>query len=122
MSKPIEIKWKQYELDENPFERLFMDKQKIENERKMFFHKEMMEYEFSIKHIYCNPKDKVTVVLFMDNSKEICRCAKDDEYSEYSGICICIAKHLYGKSKLDKIINAKKTVLYNDDNKKKGAK
>ncbi len=76
-----------------------------------------------IKHIHCDPKAKVTVVIFEDNSKEICRCTKDDVYNEYAGICICIAKHLYGKSKLEKFIDTKKTVVYNKTtNQKKGAK
>ena len=75
----------------------------------------------TIKSIHCNPKAKVTVVIFGDNSKEICRCAEGDEYNEYAGICICIAKHFYGKSRLEKILNKKK-VVYNDSNKKKGAK
>jgi len=77
--------------------------------------------EKDIRSIHCNPKAKVTVVIFKDNSKEICRCAEGDEYNEYAGICICIAKHFYGKSKLEKILNKKK-VVYNDSNKKKGAK
>ena len=70
-----------------------------------------------IKHIHCDHKNKVTVVVFGDDSKTICRCAKEDEYNEYAGICICIAKHVYGKSYLDKIINSKKKVIYNNDNK-----
>ena len=76
---------------------------------------------YNIKSIHCNPKAKVTVVVFEDNSKEICRCAEGDEYNEYAGVCICLAKHLYGKSKLEKILNEKK-VIYNRSNKKKGAK
>lgn len=83
---------------------------------------ETKEIDFNIKHIHCNPKAKVTVVIFADNSKEICRCAEGDEYNEYAGICICIAKHLYGKSRLDKIINDKISVSYNKNNKKEGAK
>ena len=55
-----------------------------------------------IKHIHCDPKHKVTVVIFEDDCKEICRCAKGDQYNEYAGICICIAKYVYGKSKLEK--------------------
>ena len=84
-------------------------------------YKALKDHEFAIKHIHCDPKHKVTVVVFMDDSKEICRCAKSDEYNEYAGICICIAKHLYGKSKLERFINTKKKVIYNNNN-QKGAK
>ena len=77
----------------------------------------------TIKHIHCDPKHKVTVVVFMDDSKEICRCAEGDEYNEYAGICICIAKHLYGKSKLEKLFDSNKKTIYNKNMKnKKGAK
>ena len=71
----------------------------------------------SIKYIQCDYKNKVTVVVFVDDSKSICRCSKEDEYNEYAGICICLAKHMYGKSKLEKIINSKKKVVYNNFNK-----
>jgi len=79
--------------------------------------KEFLKAIIPIKHIHCDHKNKVTVVVFEDDSKAICKCAKEDEYNEYSGICICIAKHVYGKSHLDKIINSKKKVIYNNDNK-----
>lgn len=74
---------------------------------------------FDVKSIHCDHKNKVTVVVFSDNTKSICRCYKDDEYNEYAGICICIAKHIYGKSQLDKIINSKKKALYNNSKEEK---
>lgn len=83
----------------------------------IFNYQKLKQFREGIKHIHCDHKHKVTVVIFADNSKSICRCSKEDEYNEYAGICICLAKHLYGKSNLDKIINSKKTVIYNNLNK-----
>ena len=91
-----------------------------EKEIRMELLENIIKNEYDIKAIHCNPKEKVTVVIFYDNSKEICRCAEGDEYNEYAGICICIAKHFYGKSRLEKIINSKKKDSYNESNKKKG--
>lgn len=70
-----------------------------------------------IQYIQCDFDNKVTCVVFKDGSKEICKCNKKDEYNEYAGICICIAKRVYGKSKLEKYFNSKKKVIYNKNNK-----
>ena len=72
-----------------------------------------------VKHVYCDHKAKVTVVVFEDGSKEICRCAKGDDYNEYAGICICLAKHIYGKSKIEKINSNLKTIYNNSKQEEK---
>lgn len=71
-----------------------------------------------VKTIYTNTKEKVTVVIFTDGSKTICRCAKGDVYNEYAGICICLAKKVFGKNYIEKI-SSKKIVRYNETTTKK---
>ena len=118
------MKMYEFDLNKSPFDidRMFGLDREPEKEIRMEFLENIIKNECDIKAIHCSPKAKVTVVIFDDGSKEISRCAEGDEYNEYAGICICIAKHFYGKSRLEKIISRKKKVLYNDDNKKKGAK
>jgi len=97
----------------NMFGRSIWDDIRILSEEEEKFASIRNSEHMTPKHAYCDPKAKVTVVVFEDGSKEICRCAKGDKFNEYAGICICLAKHFYGKSKIEKL-NSKNKTIYNN--------
>lgn len=65
-----------------------------------------------IRNIYANEEKKVVVVLFKDNTKEVVKCHKEDNFSVYIGVAIAIARHHFGTpSQFHKIVNKKTTYM-----------
>ena len=57
--------------------------------------------EFAIsKVIYNNP---VTIVMWDDGTKTVCKCAPGDVYSKETGLTICILKKIIGATNLHNI-------------------
>jgi hypothetical protein len=49
-----------------------------------------------IRQIIFQPKDKVTVILWGDNTKTIVKCTKDDEFVPEVGVAEAIAEKYFG--------------------------
>lgn len=47
-----------------------------------------------IKRVIFNPP--ATIVLWVDGTKTVAKCSKDDTFDEQTGLLICLAKHAYG--------------------------
>lgn len=49
---------------------------------------------FAIEKVIFNPP--ATIVLWLDGTKTIVKCKDGEEFSEWDGIALCLAKKLYG--------------------------
>ena len=49
---------------------------------------------FAIEKVIFNPP--ATIVLWLDGTKTIVKCKDGEEFSEWAGIALCLAKKLYG--------------------------
>lgn len=47
-----------------------------------------------IKRVIFNPP--ATIVLWVDGTKTVAKCSKDDTFDKQTGLLICLAKHAYG--------------------------
>lgn len=78
-----------------------------------------------IRSIYIDEQNKVVVVIFKDNKKQVVRCSPDDEFDYEVGVALAIARHQFGsKTQLRKFIaNTSKVKLKLKETKKpKGGK
>lgn len=55
-----------------------------------------------IKNVIFN--GPATIVIWLDGSKTVVKCAEGDGYSKFSGLAIAICKHIYG-SNFKKVFN-----------------
>lgn len=63
-----------------------------------------------VKSIHVDEVERVVVVRFHDNSKEIVKCGKNDEFDVAVGVALGIARHLFGShAAFYKRVVAKKT-------------
>lgn len=49
---------------------------------------------FAIDKVVFNPP--ATIVFWLDGTKTVVKCKEDEEFSEWAGIALCLAKKLYG--------------------------
>ena len=49
---------------------------------------------FAIDKVLFNPP--ATIVFWLDGTKTVVRCKEGEEFSEWAGIALCLAKKLYG--------------------------
>lgn len=54
----------------------------------------LLECPTDIKKVIFN--GNATIVIWLDGSKTIVKCAEGDGYSKFSGLAIAICKHIYG--------------------------
>lgn len=57
-------------------------------------HDEYLKYFTGIKKVIFN--GNATIVIWLDGSKTVVKCAEGDGYSKFSGLAIAICKHIYG--------------------------
>lgn len=58
----------------------------------------------TIKDVIFNPP--ATIVLWMDSTKTVVKCAKEDVYDKYTGLLLCIAKKFFGNTgKYNNVLN-----------------
>lgn len=58
------------------------------------FDNEYLEFFTGIKKVIFN--GPATIVIWLDGSKTVVKCAEGDGYSKFSGLAIAICKHTYG--------------------------
>lgn len=54
----------------------------------------LVEITNPIKRVIFNPP--ATIVLWVDGTKTVAKCSKDDTFDKQTGLLICLAKHAYG--------------------------
>lgn len=54
----------------------------------------LLECPTDIKKVIFN--GNATIVIWLDGSKTVVKCAEGDGYSKFSGLAIAICKHIYG--------------------------
>lgn len=66
------------------------------------FEKKYEELSTGIKKVIFN--GPATIVIWLDGTKTVVKCAEGDGYSKFSGLAIAICKHMYGMN-FKKIFN-----------------
>ena len=80
-----------YDISNNPF-----DKEAYGRllRRELFYQECKIRPTFAIDKVLFNPP--ATIVFWLDGTKTVVKCKEGEEFSEWAGIALCLAKKLYG--------------------------
>lgn len=62
-----------------------------------------------IKKVFVNLEERIVVVLFSNDEKEIVKCSENDDFDVTIGVALAVCRHLFGHTNFYKKIVGKKT-------------
>lgn len=74
-----------YDISNNPFDKEAYGR---------LLRRELCSNVFAIDKVLFNPP--ATIVFWLDGTKTVVKCKEGEEFSEWAGIALCLAKKLYG--------------------------